>query len=51
VSLEQLEKAFLVQHFKQHYETILGSLATWRRFPDWLDEKNLPTWVTSGVPS
>jgi hypothetical protein len=51
VSLEHLEKAFLVQHFKQHYETILGSLATWRRFPDWLDEKNLPTWVTSGIPS
>jgi hypothetical protein len=49
VSLEQLEKAFLLQHFKQHYETILGSLATWRRFPDWLDEKSLPDWVTSGV--
>ena len=51
ISQEQLEKAFLLQHFKQHYETVLGSLATWRRFPDWLDEKNLPQWVTSGRPS
>jgi len=51
VSLEQLEKNFLVQHFRQHYQTVLGSLATWRRFPDWLDEKSLPPWVISGVGS
>jgi hypothetical protein len=51
ISLEQLEKNFLVQHFRQHYETVLGSLATWRRFPDWLDEQSLPPWVTSGVGS
>jgi hypothetical protein len=51
ISMEQLEKSFLLQHFKQHYDTILGSLATWRRFPDWLDEKNLPPWVISGVGS
>jgi len=51
ISLEQLEKNFLVQHFRQHYETVLGSLATWRRFPDWLDEKTLPAWVISGVGS
>jgi hypothetical protein len=50
-SLERLEKVFLVQHFKQHYETILGSLSTWRRFPDWLDEQSLPLWVRSGIGS
>jgi hypothetical protein len=51
ISLEQLEKAFLAQHFRQHYETVLGSLATWRRFPDWLDENSLPVWVKSGIGS
>ena len=49
ISLEQLEKMFLVQHFQQHYQTILGSLTIWRRFQDWLDEKSLPPWVISGV--
>lgn len=51
ISMEELEKLFLVQHFQQHYQTILGSLVTWRRFPDWLDAKSLPPWVISGVGS
>lgn len=51
ISLEQLEKLFLLQHFRQHYQTVLGSLETWRRIPDWLDEKSLPAWVISGVGS
>ena len=51
ISREQLEKFFLLQHFKQHYETLNGSLTTWRQIPDWLDEKNLPPWVISGVSS
>lgn len=51
ISREQLEKFFLLQHFKQHYETLNGSLTTWRQVPDWLDEKNLPPWVISGVSS
>lgn len=51
ISLEELEKVFLVQHFQQHYQTVLGSLDTWRRIPDWLDEKSLPAWVISGVGS
>jgi hypothetical protein len=51
ISMGQLEKAFLLQHFQQHYDAILGSLATWRRFPDWLDESNLPAWVVSGASS
>jgi hypothetical protein len=49
ISIEQLEKFFLLQHFKQHYQTIVGSLLTWRQIPDWLDEKNLPPWVISGI--
>lgn len=49
ISVEQLEKLFLLQHFKQHYETIIGSLLTWRQIPDWLDEKKLPPWVISGM--
>ncbi|HTA44245.1 MAG TPA: hypothetical protein VK789_17475 [Bryobacteraceae bacterium] len=51
ISMEQLEKLFLLQHFQQHYQTILGSLETWRRMPDWLDEKSLPPWVVSGAGS
>jgi len=51
ISIEQLEKFFLLQHFKQHYQTIVGSLLTWRQIPDWLDEKNLPAWVISGISS
>jgi hypothetical protein len=51
ISMERLEKFFLLQHFKQHYETIIGSLLTWRQIPDWLDEKNLPSWVRSGASS
>jgi hypothetical protein len=51
ISKEQLEKLFLLQHFKQHYQTITGSLLTWRQVPNWLDEKNLPSWVISGLSS
>lgn len=49
ISIEQLEQMFLLQHFKQHYQTVIGSLLTWRQIPDWLDEKNLPPWVISGM--
>jgi len=49
ISMEQLEKIFLLQHFKQHYQTITGSLTTWRQIPDWLDEKKLPNWVITGI--
>lgn len=51
ISVTQLEKLFLLQHFKQHYQTMVGSLTTWRQIPDWLDEKNLPPWIISGVGS
>lgn len=51
ISIEQLEKYFLLLHFQQHYQTVVSSLLTWRFVPDWLDSKNLPAWVISGVGS
>lgn len=48
ISREQLDKDFLVKHYLQHYETIAGSLATWRQIPDWLDTERLPEWVRRG---
>lgn len=48
ISREQLEKDFLVKHYMQHYQTVAGSIATWRRVADWLDEAALPDWVRSG---
>jgi hypothetical protein len=51
ISVEQLEKYFLLLHFQQHYQTVVGSLLTWRFVRDWLDQKNLPAWVISGVGS
>ena len=51
ISRRQLEKDFLVQHFKQHYVTIVGSLLTWRQIPDWLDGRALPEWVLTGKSS
>ena len=54
ISMQELERVFLLKHFEQHYQTILGSLYTWRLIPDWLDEKNLQLnfpWVISGISS
>lgn len=51
ISREQFEKAFLIQHFRQHYQAVAGSLTTWRQIPDWLDETQLPAWVTTGLSS
>jgi hypothetical protein len=48
ISREQLERGFLVQHFMQHYQMIVGSLLTWRQIPDWLDKAALPRWVVTG---
>jgi hypothetical protein len=49
VSIETLEKLFLVKHFEQHYEAVGGTVLAWRRIPDWLDQKALPAWVVSGL--
>jgi hypothetical protein len=48
ISREQLDRDFLLQHFMQHYQTIAGSLGTWRVIPDWLDDARLPDWVLRG---
>jgi hypothetical protein len=48
ISRETLEVEFLVKHFMQHYQTMVGSLLTWRQVRDWLDAANLPEWVVAG---
>lgn len=49
ISLEQLEREFLVIHFQQHNAALVGSLETWRQIPDWLArEDELPSWVVTG---
>jgi hypothetical protein len=49
VSREQLEKDMLLQHFRQHYQMLLGSLFSWRQIPDPQDADGLPAWVTTGT--
>jgi len=48
ISRETLDKMFLVQHFRQHYQTVVGSLLTWRQIEDWTDDAAIPEWVISG---
>jgi hypothetical protein len=48
LSKETLEKEFLVKHFMQHYQTMVGSLTTWRGVADWLDSVAVPEWVVAG---
>jgi hypothetical protein len=48
LSREDLDRRFLIQHFMQHYQTIVGSLRTWRQIPNWLDSAALPEWVVTG---
>jgi hypothetical protein len=48
ISRETLDKQFLVQHFRQHYQTVVGSLLTWRQIDDWTNDAALPTWVVTG---
>jgi hypothetical protein len=50
VSMEQLARQFLVQHFMQHYQMVTGSLLVWRQHPSWLDPDALPEEVTRGAP-
>ena len=51
ISREELNKGFLVRHSMQHYQTILGTLRTWRQIPDWLAIDALPAWVRNGASS
>jgi hypothetical protein len=48
ISMQQLEREFLIKHFMQHYQTLEGSLQTWRQIRDWLDAGSLPRWVVTG---
>ena len=48
ISRETLEVEFLVKHFMQHYQTMVGSLSTWRQVRDWLDSAALPEWIVAG---
>lgn len=49
ISKEHIIKQALFVHFLQHYQTILGSVQTWRQIKDWLGrEEPLPKWVLSG---
>jgi hypothetical protein len=54
ISEETLEKLFLAQHFRQHYQTVLGSSETWLTVPDWKDTKWIQKekpWIISGLSS
>ncbi len=51
LSKDQIIKQALFLHFLQHYQTIVGSLQTWRQFRDWTAPETLPDWVKSGVSS
>jgi hypothetical protein len=51
VSRDQLDQDFLLQHFMQHYVTVVGSLLTWRQIYNWLDSSALPAWVVTGRSS
>ncbi len=48
LSKEEIIKEALYIHFLQHYNTILGSLQTWRQIKDWTNARALPRWVVSG---
>lgn len=50
-SRDELYRGFLRRHSLQHYQTVLGSLRTWRQIADWLDEGGLPEWVRRGLSS
>jgi len=48
ISMREVEKIFLMRHFLQHFQTLAGSLQTWRQIADWEDERRLPAWVIDG---
>lgn len=48
ISRQTLEVEFLIKHFMQHYQTLVGSLSTWRQVRDWLDGAALPEWIVAG---
>ena len=52
ISKQHIVKEALFLHFLQHYQTIVGSLQTWRQIPDWTaGEETLPQFVVTGRSS
>jgi hypothetical protein len=51
LSMDELDRQFLVKHFMQHYQTVAGALHTWRQISDWLNSAALPEWVVRGLSS
>ena len=51
ISKEELYRGFLRRHSLQHYQTILGSLRTFRQVSNWLDAESIPSWVIEGRSS
>jgi hypothetical protein len=51
ISERDIDKELLYLHFLQHYNSILGSLQTWRQYKDWTRPSRLPDWVRTGVSS
>lgn len=49
ISKTQIIKQALFLHFMQHYQTIVGSLQTWRQISDWTaSQEHLPDFVVTG---
>jgi hypothetical protein len=49
ISMRTLEVDFLVQHFMQHYEMIVGAQCTWNQVANWLQPNSIPEWAKRGV--
>ena len=48
ISMDQLERQFLVQHFMQHHQLATSSLLTWRQQASWLDRASIPQAIIEG---
>ncbi len=48
ISRREVLKTVMAIHFMDTYEFQLGTLANWRRFPDWTQPEKLPYWVKTG---
>ncbi len=49
ISVDNLERYFLVQHFMSAYDLLTGALLTYAQVPDWAaGESKLPFWVREG---
>ncbi|MCP4660301.1 MAG: hypothetical protein GY856_33285 [bacterium] len=51
INRERLIKDVMSAHFLMLYDFILDSLPTFKKVPNWLDRKKLPSWVVTGESS